>query len=198
MRSSWSMTARRTEPRRARSLRRPHPHRAPGQRRLSQPRSTPLSVRPVATSWRCAAPMTSGSPDKLEWQAEAISAHPEADVLCGHAVLVGRIEGDHSRPPGVGRARQWRSEGRPLQAVLYLRALGRHPAFAVRASWAVHRELRRRRLGVLVPLPARRCALLLRPAAAVELAPAREQSHRDGRLGWRSARVRSGACTKRM
>ena len=41
-------------------------------------------------------------PHKLEWQAEAIAAHPELDVLCGHAVLVGRMEGDYSRPPGVG------------------------------------------------------------------------------------------------
>jgi hypothetical protein len=42
------------------------------------------------------------NPRKLEWQAEAIQSHPEADVLCGHAVLVGRIEGEYSRPPGVG------------------------------------------------------------------------------------------------
>jgi glycosyltransferase involved in cell wall biosynthesis len=41
-------------------------------------------------------------PQKLEWQAEAIQAHPEIDVLFGHAVLVGRIEGEYSRPPGVG------------------------------------------------------------------------------------------------
>jgi glycosyltransferase involved in cell wall biosynthesis len=41
-------------------------------------------------------------PRKLEWQAEAILAHPEADVFFGHAMVVGRIEAEHSRPPGVG------------------------------------------------------------------------------------------------
>jgi glycosyltransferase involved in cell wall biosynthesis len=41
-------------------------------------------------------------PRKLEWQLEAIGKHPEVDVLCGHAVLVGRMEGEYSRPPGVG------------------------------------------------------------------------------------------------
>jgi glycosyltransferase involved in cell wall biosynthesis len=41
-------------------------------------------------------------PHKLEWQAEAIAAHPEVDVLCGHAVLVGHTEGDYSRPPSTG------------------------------------------------------------------------------------------------
>jgi glycosyltransferase involved in cell wall biosynthesis len=42
------------------------------------------------------------NPRKLEWQEEAIQRHREADVLFGHAVLVGRIEGEHARPPGVG------------------------------------------------------------------------------------------------
>jgi glycosyltransferase involved in cell wall biosynthesis len=41
-------------------------------------------------------------PKKLEWQAAAIAAHPEADVFFGHAMVVGRIEAEHSRPPGVG------------------------------------------------------------------------------------------------
>ncbi len=39
---------------------------------------------------------------KLQWQVEAIEAHPEADVLFGHARLFGRIECEHGRPPGVG------------------------------------------------------------------------------------------------
>jgi glycosyltransferase involved in cell wall biosynthesis len=41
-------------------------------------------------------------PRKLEWQTEAIQAHPEADVFCGHAMVIGRIEAEHSRPPGAG------------------------------------------------------------------------------------------------
>ncbi len=41
-------------------------------------------------------------PRKLEWQAQAAQAHPEADVFFGHARLIGRIEADHSRPPGAG------------------------------------------------------------------------------------------------
>ncbi len=41
-------------------------------------------------------------PHKLEWQLETIRAHPQVDVLCGHAVLFGRTEGEYSRPPGVG------------------------------------------------------------------------------------------------
>jgi glycosyltransferase involved in cell wall biosynthesis len=42
------------------------------------------------------------NPRKLEWQLEAVEAHPEADVFFGHAVLTGRTEGEHSRPPGAG------------------------------------------------------------------------------------------------
>ena len=38
-------------------------------------------------------------PHKLEWQEEAISAHPEVDVLFGHARLFGLTERDHARPP---------------------------------------------------------------------------------------------------
>jgi GT2 family glycosyltransferase len=41
-------------------------------------------------------------PHKLEWQAQAIEAHPEVDVFFGHARLIGRIEAEHSRPPGSG------------------------------------------------------------------------------------------------
>lgn len=41
-------------------------------------------------------------PHKLEWQAQAIAAHPDADVLFGHAVVVGRVEGEHQRPPISG------------------------------------------------------------------------------------------------
>ncbi len=41
-------------------------------------------------------------PQKLEWQVEVVLAHPEADVLFGHAVLFGRAAGEHVRPPGAG------------------------------------------------------------------------------------------------
>jgi glycosyltransferase involved in cell wall biosynthesis len=39
---------------------------------------------------------------KLAWQMETMQAHPEADVLFGHAVLTGRLKADHLRPPGAG------------------------------------------------------------------------------------------------
>jgi glycosyltransferase involved in cell wall biosynthesis len=42
------------------------------------------------------------APQKLALQEQAMQAHPEADVLCAHAHLIGRIEADHSRPPGAG------------------------------------------------------------------------------------------------
>ncbi|HVX33786.1 MAG TPA: glycosyltransferase [Solirubrobacterales bacterium] len=41
-------------------------------------------------------------PRKLEWQAEAIAAHPEIGVHFGHAVFFGRVEGDYERPTGSG------------------------------------------------------------------------------------------------
>jgi glycosyltransferase involved in cell wall biosynthesis len=41
-------------------------------------------------------------PHKLEWQAQTIAGHPEADVLFGHAVVVGRVQGEHQRPPISG------------------------------------------------------------------------------------------------
>jgi glycosyltransferase involved in cell wall biosynthesis len=41
-------------------------------------------------------------PRKLEWQEQAMRAHPDVDVLFGHAVLFGAIERDHPRPPATG------------------------------------------------------------------------------------------------
>jgi glycosyltransferase involved in cell wall biosynthesis len=41
-------------------------------------------------------------PQKLEWQAEALERHPDVGVHFGHAVLFGRIEGDHPRPRDTG------------------------------------------------------------------------------------------------
>ncbi len=42
------------------------------------------------------------APQKLEWQAQAMQAHPEADVLFGHAAVVGRLQGEYSKPPASG------------------------------------------------------------------------------------------------
>jgi glycosyltransferase involved in cell wall biosynthesis len=41
-------------------------------------------------------------PHKLEWQREAIRAHPRVDVHFGHAVFFGTVVGDHPRPAGQG------------------------------------------------------------------------------------------------
>ncbi|HLI32583.1 MAG TPA: glycosyltransferase [Solirubrobacteraceae bacterium] len=41
-------------------------------------------------------------PHKLEWQLAAAASHPEVDVFFGHALLTGRVQGEHSRPPGSG------------------------------------------------------------------------------------------------
>src|ERR1700722_5116977 len=41
-------------------------------------------------------------PRKLEWQQQALIAHPEAGVLFGHAVFFGHVERDHERPTGSG------------------------------------------------------------------------------------------------
>jgi glycosyltransferase involved in cell wall biosynthesis len=41
-------------------------------------------------------------PRKLEWQREAIAAHPEVGVFFGHAVFFGSIDADHVRPAGSG------------------------------------------------------------------------------------------------
>lgn len=41
-------------------------------------------------------------PQKLQWQMEAIRAHPQADVFFGHALVVGLIQCEHVRPPGTG------------------------------------------------------------------------------------------------
>lgn len=41
-------------------------------------------------------------PQKLEWQWEAIDAHPGVGVHFGHAVFFGEVESDHERPTGSG------------------------------------------------------------------------------------------------
>lgn len=68
-------------------------------------------------------------PHKLEWQLEAMRAHSEVDVLCGHAVLVGRIEGEYSRPPGVGVL-----DGAALKDALYRQCCICAPSVVIRRS----------------------------------------------------------------
>jgi glycosyltransferase involved in cell wall biosynthesis len=41
-------------------------------------------------------------PRKLEWQEQAIMAHPDVDVFFGHAMLFGRVDAAQVRPPGTG------------------------------------------------------------------------------------------------
>jgi glycosyltransferase involved in cell wall biosynthesis len=41
-------------------------------------------------------------PRKLEWQLEAMLAHPDVDLLFGHSRLFGVVEADHARPPFTG------------------------------------------------------------------------------------------------
>ncbi len=41
-------------------------------------------------------------PRKLEWQAEALVAHPEVGVFFGHAIMFGQSERDFERPTGSG------------------------------------------------------------------------------------------------
>lgn len=41
-------------------------------------------------------------PQKIEWQREAIDAHPEVGVHFGHAVFFGKVDSDHERPTGTG------------------------------------------------------------------------------------------------
>jgi glycosyltransferase involved in cell wall biosynthesis len=53
-------------------------------------------------------------PHKLEWQEEAIRAHPEVDVLFGHSILFGDVVGEHARPPESGLL-----DGEVLSRALY-------------------------------------------------------------------------------
>jgi glycosyltransferase involved in cell wall biosynthesis len=68
-------------------------------------------------------------PRKLEWQEEAIRAHREVDVLFGHAVLIGRIEGEYSLPPGVGLL-----DGAALKDALYKECCICAPSVMIRRS----------------------------------------------------------------
>jgi glycosyltransferase involved in cell wall biosynthesis len=53
-------------------------------------------------------------PRKLEWQEEAVRAHPGVDVLFGHSILFGNVEGEHARPPVSGLL-----DGAVLKQALY-------------------------------------------------------------------------------
>ena len=41
-------------------------------------------------------------PDKLQWQSEALAAHPEIDIAFGHAREFGLSDAEYDRPPGSG------------------------------------------------------------------------------------------------
>ena len=68
-------------------------------------------------------------PHKLEWQLQAIESHPPVDLLCGHAVLFGRSEGEYSRPPGVGVL-----DSSALKAALYRQCCICAPSVMIRRS----------------------------------------------------------------
>ena len=55
--------------------------------------------RRPATSSRSVGADDIWEPRKLEWQEQAILAHPEVDVLCGHALYFGAFDGDHRDLP---------------------------------------------------------------------------------------------------
>jgi glycosyltransferase involved in cell wall biosynthesis len=68
-------------------------------------------------------------PRKLEWQAEAITAHPDVDVLFGHTLFFGRSDGPHVRPPGVGLL-----DGDALRDSLYRQCVICAPSVVIRRS----------------------------------------------------------------
>jgi glycosyltransferase involved in cell wall biosynthesis len=68
-------------------------------------------------------------PQKLEWQLQTIVEQPEVDLLCGHAVLFGRSEGEYSRPPGVGVL-----DGAALKDALYRQCCICAPSVLIRRS----------------------------------------------------------------
>jgi glycosyltransferase involved in cell wall biosynthesis len=69
------------------------------------------------------------APRKLEWQAEAIAAHPQADVFFGHAVLIGRIEAEYRCPPGIGLL-----NGGALRDALFRECVVCTPSVTIRRS----------------------------------------------------------------
>ncbi len=68
-------------------------------------------------------------PHKLEWQTEAMRRHPEADVLFGHARVIGRVAGEHVRPPGVALL-----DGAALRDALYRGCVVCAPSVVIRRS----------------------------------------------------------------
>jgi glycosyltransferase involved in cell wall biosynthesis len=68
-------------------------------------------------------------PRKLEWQAEAMRDHPDADVLFGHTVFFGNSDGPHVRPPGVGLL-----DGDALRDALYRKCVICAPTVVMRRS----------------------------------------------------------------
>lgn len=66
-------------------------------------------------------------PRKLEWQAEALAAHPAVDVLFGNAIVFGLVDGHYASPPGVGVL-----DGKALQHALYQENLICAPTIMIR------------------------------------------------------------------
>jgi glycosyltransferase involved in cell wall biosynthesis len=68
-------------------------------------------------------------PRKLEWQAEAMAAHPEVDLLFGHAEVFGTREAEHLRPTGEGVL-----DGARLAADLFVDNVINAPSIVVRRA----------------------------------------------------------------
>src|SRR5262245_55510277 len=66
-------------------------------------------------------------PRKLEWQREALRAHPEADISVGHARHIGLYELEYKRPPGEGVL-----DPDVLRPALYVRCLFVAPSALIR------------------------------------------------------------------
>jgi hypothetical protein len=73
-------------------------------------------------------------PQKLEWQAESLAAHPEIGVAFGHARMFGIIEREFARPDGTGIL-----DGDELALRLYEGNMIAAPSAVIRRS--LHAEL---------------------------------------------------------
>jgi glycosyltransferase involved in cell wall biosynthesis len=73
-------------------------------------------------------------PRKLEWQAEALAAHPEIDLAFGHARVFGVLEGEFARPRDSGVLSKDK-----LARALYERNLFASPSVLIRRT--LHEEL---------------------------------------------------------
>jgi glycosyltransferase involved in cell wall biosynthesis len=97
-------------------------------------RGCPAAFNTAFRAARCDFVAMCGSDDiwrpcKLEWQAEAIQAHSDADVLFGHAVLIGQREGEYCRPPSIGLL-----DSAALRDALYRECVLCAPSVVIRRS----------------------------------------------------------------